>query len=139
MGKSKKPQKTKELSVAIAEASSTGDPETRQQSQTPRKRGRPRKIIEKSESVVKKEESTAEGAQATHEQEARRKKMGNLKGRSLQGEAEGEKANHERAAEQAGFLIKLLLFLLRLLDYLDLSSLSSEFMGQKVERAYRVL
>ena len=68
MGKSKKPQKTKELSVAIAEASSTGDLETRQQSQTPRKRGRPRKIIEKGESVVKKEESTAEGAQATHEQ-----------------------------------------------------------------------
>ncbi|KAJ6687254.1 NUCLEOPORIN NUP159-LIKE [Salix purpurea] len=68
MGKSKKPQKTKELSVAIAEASSTGDPETRQQSQTPRKRGRPRKIIEKSESVVKNEESKAEGAQAIHEQ-----------------------------------------------------------------------
>ncbi|KAF9688531.1 hypothetical protein SADUNF_Sadunf02G0206700 [Salix dunnii] len=69
MGKNKKPRKTKEVSVAIAEASSTGDLETRQQSQTPRKRGRPRKIIEKGESVVKKEESTAEGAQATHEQE----------------------------------------------------------------------
>ncbi|KAG6787514.1 hypothetical protein POTOM_009155 [Populus tomentosa] len=69
MGKNKKPQKTKELSVAIAEASSTGDPETtQQQPQTPRKRGRPRKIIEKSESAVEKEESTAEGAEATHEQ-----------------------------------------------------------------------
>lgn len=68
MGKNKKPQKTKELSVAIAEASSTGDPETtQQQPQTPRKRGRPRKIIEKIESEVKKEESRVEGTQATEQ------------------------------------------------------------------------
>uniref|UniRef100_A0A2C9U0T1 Uncharacterized protein n=1 Tax=Manihot esculenta TaxID=3983 RepID=A0A2C9U0T1_MANES len=55
MGK-KRPQKTKELSVAIAEASSRGDETQRpQQPQTPRKRGRPRKIIEKTESEEKKE------------------------------------------------------------------------------------
>ncbi|CAK7349292.1 unnamed protein product [Dovyalis caffra] len=66
MGKNKKPQKTKELSVAIAEASITGD-ETQQQPQTPRKRGRPRKIIEKIESEVKREESIAEGTQATEQ------------------------------------------------------------------------
>ncbi|KAL9360482.1 hypothetical protein Peur_048605 [Populus x canadensis] len=63
MGKNKRPQKTKELSVAIAEASAIED-ETRQQPQTPRKRGRPRKIIEKIESEVKKEESRVEGTQA---------------------------------------------------------------------------
>ncbi|TKY57720.1 hypothetical protein E2542_SST14772 [Spatholobus suberectus] len=49
MGK-KKPQKTKELSVAIAEASSTIDEKEQQQPQAPRKRGRPRKIIVKMES-----------------------------------------------------------------------------------------
>lgn len=59
MGK-KKQQKTKEISVAIAEASSTkGDEITHQQAQpqTPRKRGRPRKIIETAE---KSEEKTIE-------------------------------------------------------------------------------
>ncbi|KAL3573202.1 hypothetical protein D5086_027106 [Populus alba] len=66
MGKNKRPQKTKELSVAIAEASAIED-ETRQQPQTPRKRGRPRKIIEKIESEVKKEESRVEGTQATEQ------------------------------------------------------------------------
>ncbi|KAJ7966746.1 transcription factor TBF1-like [Quillaja saponaria] len=59
----KKPQKTKELSVAIAEASSTAGAETQQQqqsqqtmSQTPRKRGRPRKILDKTETEDKKTE-----------------------------------------------------------------------------------
>ncbi|XP_011011281.1 PREDICTED: uncharacterized protein LOC105115908 [Populus euphratica] len=66
MGKNKRPQKTKELSVAIAEASAIED-ETRQEPQTPRKRGRPRKIIEKIESEVKKEESRVEGTQATEQ------------------------------------------------------------------------
>ncbi|KAK7321755.1 hypothetical protein VNO77_32665 [Canavalia gladiata] len=58
MGK-KKPQKTKELSVAIAEASSTIDEmgQQEQQPQAPRKRGRPRKIIVKMES----EEEKAQG------------------------------------------------------------------------------
>lgn len=61
MGK-KKPQKTKALSVAIAEASSTGDETLQQpQPQTPRKRGRPRKIIEKPESHDKKEEQLTSG------------------------------------------------------------------------------
>lgn len=46
MGK-KKPQKTKELSVAIAEASATGDESQNQQKpQTPRRRGRPRKNMQ---------------------------------------------------------------------------------------------
>lgn len=53
MGK-KKPQKTEELlSVAIAEASSTGEgdktPQQQPLVQTPRKRGRPRKIFESEE------------------------------------------------------------------------------------------
>ncbi|KAJ4701926.1 FK506-binding protein 4-like [Melia azedarach] len=64
MGK-KKPQKTKELSVAIAEASTTGE-ETQQQ-QTPRKRGRPRKIVEKTEGEEKKEEAVPAEAQAPEE------------------------------------------------------------------------
>ncbi|KAK8975691.1 hypothetical protein V6N11_021541 [Hibiscus sabdariffa] len=52
-----KPQKTKQLSVAIAEASSAGeDAFAKQQAQTnPRKRGRPRKIVEKTESEEQKE------------------------------------------------------------------------------------
>ncbi|XAR61770.1 hypothetical protein NMG60_11016282 [Bertholletia excelsa] len=54
MGKKKVPKKTKELSVAIAESSSIGT-ET-QQRQTPRKRGRPRKVVEKIESEEIKEE-----------------------------------------------------------------------------------
>lgn len=79
MGK-KKPQKTKELSVAIAEASSTGD-ET-QQPQTPRKRGRPRKIIDKTESDEKKEvdqhpqmEHTPESAKSEIDTESPSKKV----------------------------------------------------------------
>lgn len=56
MGKKKMPKKTKELSVAIAESSSIAE-DTQQQQQivTPRKRGRPRKIVEKTESEEIKE------------------------------------------------------------------------------------
>ncbi|KAK7291190.1 hypothetical protein RIF29_06133 [Crotalaria pallida] len=54
----KKPQKMKELSVAIAEASSTIDETVLQPQpqppQAPRKRGRPRKIILRVESEEKK-------------------------------------------------------------------------------------
>ncbi|KAJ8762156.1 hypothetical protein K2173_007309 [Erythroxylum novogranatense] len=57
----KKPQKTKELSVAIAEASSTGDETKQQHPETPRKRGRPRKMVEKIETEVKKKEPTSAG------------------------------------------------------------------------------
>lgn len=63
MGKKKKPQKTKELSVAIAEASSAGEEVPQQPSQqplTPRKRGRPRKNVEKIETEEIKEEEAAE-------------------------------------------------------------------------------
>lgn len=70
MGK-KKPQKTKELSVAIAEASSTGttyDDTTQQpQIQTPRKRGRPRKITKKTE-TSKEEIKLEEGAEGRAEE-----------------------------------------------------------------------
>ncbi|KAJ6401694.1 hypothetical protein OIU84_016983 [Salix udensis] len=59
MGKKKRPQKTKELSVAIAEASAIEEDETGQQPQTPRRRGRPRKI----ESEVKREESRVEATE----------------------------------------------------------------------------
>ncbi|KAJ1388409.1 hypothetical protein SESBI_39145 [Sesbania bispinosa] len=52
----KKPQKTKEVSVAIAEASSTVDEAGQQlpQATATRKRGRPRKIIVKMESEGEK-------------------------------------------------------------------------------------
>ncbi|XP_059279126.1 FK506-binding protein 4-like isoform X2 [Lycium ferocissimum] len=51
MGKKKVVKKTKELSVAIAESSAmSGD--SQQQQITPRKRGRPRKIIVKDEEEV---------------------------------------------------------------------------------------
>lgn len=64
MGKKKAVKKTKELSVAIAESSSL-DAEGQQQQQplTPRKRGRPRKIIaDKTEAAgeVKEEEEAAQ-------------------------------------------------------------------------------
>ncbi|KAF5747110.1 zinc finger and BTB domain-containing protein 47 [Tripterygium wilfordii] len=75
MGK-KKPQKTKELSVAIAEASSTGE-ETQQAqspSQTPRKRGRPRKILEKTESLEQKEEPAEPSAAQEVEESSQSKK-----------------------------------------------------------------
>ncbi|KAA8528643.1 hypothetical protein F0562_035998 [Nyssa sinensis] len=73
MGK-KTGKKTKELSVAIAESSSIGDQEPlqQQQQQTPRKRGRPRKIVEKTEiSQVIKEEKQAEPAQDVIESESK--------------------------------------------------------------------
>ncbi|PON83364.1 hypothetical protein TorRG33x02_207790 [Trema orientale] len=68
MGK-KKQQKTKEISVAIAEASSTKGDETHQQAQpqTPRKRGRPRKIIETAEKSEEKAIELTE--EAAHEKE----------------------------------------------------------------------
>ncbi|KAJ8540998.1 hypothetical protein K7X08_001814 [Anisodus acutangulus] len=52
MGKKKVVKKTKELSVAIAESSAmSGDSQQQKQQITPRKRGRPRKIIIKDEDV----------------------------------------------------------------------------------------
>ncbi|CAK8569621.1 unnamed protein product [Lathyrus sativus] len=58
----KKPQKTKEVWAAIAEASTTIDDEQQQQQpQTSRKRGRPRKIVVKMESSEEpKEEDSME-------------------------------------------------------------------------------
>lgn len=52
MGKKKLPKKTKELSVAIAESSSLSGEQI-----TPRKRGRPRKIVEITEEVKESKES----------------------------------------------------------------------------------
>ncbi|XP_071925792.1 uncharacterized protein [Coffea arabica] len=65
MGKKKAVKKTKELSVAIAESSSL-DAEGQQQPLTPRKRGRPRKIIAEKTEVeeVKEEEKTAQEEEA---------------------------------------------------------------------------
>nr|GLL48842.1 uncharacterized protein LOC109153126 [Ipomoea trifida] len=64
MGKKRVVKKTKELSVAIAESSSmTGDNLHQQQQQTPRKRGRPRKIVPKEEEFEEqtgKEDDVAE-------------------------------------------------------------------------------
>ncbi|XP_020213610.1 uncharacterized protein LOC109797869 [Cajanus cajan] len=70
MGK-KKPQQTKELSVAIAEASSTIDEKGQEEQQepqeealaqahAPRKRGRPRKLIAKMEREEEKEQGGIE-------------------------------------------------------------------------------
>ncbi|XP_039066910.1 ABC transporter F family member 4-like isoform X1 [Hibiscus syriacus] len=58
----KKSKKTKQLSVAIVEGSSAGEEAHQQQSQpqTPRKRGRPRKIVERTGSEEMKEEEAAE-------------------------------------------------------------------------------
>ncbi|WCJ35172.1 hypothetical protein M5689_016438 [Euphorbia peplus] len=72
MGK-KRPQKTKELSVAIAEASSAaGGDETHQQ--TPRKRGRPRKIIiqeiqENKQEIQEQEQEKATEIQSRNKEE----------------------------------------------------------------------
>ncbi|KAK8596741.1 hypothetical protein V6N12_065221 [Hibiscus sabdariffa] len=72
-----KPQKTKQLSVAIAEASSAGeDAFAKQQAQTtPRKRGRPRKIVEKTESQEQKEaiDSQTKEARITEEEQVEQK------------------------------------------------------------------
>ncbi|KAF7829679.1 RNA polymerase II degradation factor 1-like [Senna tora] len=57
MGK-KKVQKTKELSVAIAEASSAGEKVQQVEQSQPRKRGRPRKMVEKTEEREEKQEET---------------------------------------------------------------------------------
>ncbi|CAI8606436.1 unnamed protein product [Vicia faba] len=54
----KKPQKTKEVWAAIAEASTTID---EQQPQTSRKRGRPRKIVVKEESSEEQKEADSIG------------------------------------------------------------------------------
>ncbi|GKA51814.1 hypothetical protein Tco_0745010 [Tanacetum coccineum] len=53
MGKKKVPKKTKELSVAIAESSSIIGEQI-----TPRKRGRPRKIVERIEEVKESKEDS---------------------------------------------------------------------------------
>ncbi|GFY86160.1 hypothetical protein Acr_04g0008980 [Actinidia rufa] len=58
MGRRKTAKKTKELSVAIAESSSIGEESSPQK--TPRKRGRPRKIVKRSESEEIKQEGEAE-------------------------------------------------------------------------------
>ncbi|GMY28430.1 FK506-binding protein 4-like [Fagus crenata] len=81
MGK-KKPQKTKELSVAIAEASVTGDETQQAQPQTPRKRGRPRKIIEKPESQDKQEEAE----DTSNETQSKKVKTGEQDQQQLKGE-----------------------------------------------------
>jgi len=60
----KKPQKTKEVWAAIAEASSTID-EQEQQPQPTRKRGRPRKIVVKMESSEEKAVSQQEQEEGT--------------------------------------------------------------------------
>lgn len=63
----KKPQKTKEIWAAIAEASSATD-ENQEQPQPTRKRGRPRKI------VVKMESSEEKAASQQQEEEGSMKK-----------------------------------------------------------------
>lgn len=63
MGKKRAVKKTKELSVAIAESSSMTGDNLHQQQQTPRKRGRPRKIVPKEEEFEEqtgKEDDVAE-------------------------------------------------------------------------------
>ncbi|GJW87841.1 hypothetical protein Tco_0163181 [Tanacetum coccineum] len=60
MGKKKVPKKTKELSVAIAESSSIIGEQI-----TPRKRGRPRKIVER---IVEVKESKEESQQDLDEE-----------------------------------------------------------------------
>lgn len=103
MGK-KRPQKTKELSVAIAEASTagTGDdtqqPQTQQQNrpQTPRKRGRPRKITEKTETISKEDivEPQAGGRAEVSESSSK-------KGRTSEGEGGGQEQEQQpRHAQQ---------------------------------------
>ncbi|KAA8537632.1 hypothetical protein F0562_027240 [Nyssa sinensis] len=65
MGKQNIVKKTKELSVAIAESSAIGEePQQQQKQQTPRKRGRPRKIMEKTEIEAIKEEIEGESKKA---------------------------------------------------------------------------
>lgn len=95
MGK-KKPQKTKELSVAIAEASSTAEvveeTSTPQHHQTtPRKRGRPRKIIEKIE--ISSEEYKPQDQKLDQEEEGESKKA-----RSIKEEEEQQKETSSSAA-----------------------------------------
>ncbi|KAF5445092.1 hypothetical protein F2P56_034170 [Juglans regia] len=80
MGK-KKSRKTKALSIAIAEASSTGDIDLSQQQaqpQTPRKRGRPRKIVERPDIQDKKEEEPVsdEAQVAARENQSKKVIMG---------------------------------------------------------------
>ncbi|KAF3971518.1 hypothetical protein ACB098_01G045400 [Castanea mollissima] len=92
MGK-KKPQKTKELSVAIAEASITGD-EGQQQplSQTPRKRGRPRKIIPESQDKKEDEEESVakEAEDTTNESQSKKVKTGEEEEEEQQQKLKGE-------------------------------------------------
>ncbi|KAF7139828.1 hypothetical protein RHSIM_Rhsim06G0033800 [Rhododendron simsii] len=91
MGKKKMPKKTKELSVAIAESSSMVE-ETQQQQQqiiTPRKRGRPRKIVEKTEGEEIKE---AEEIKVEEEAETESKKAKTI----------GEEEKEQHVEEAAG-------------------------------------
>lgn len=75
MGKKKTAKKTKEVSVAIAESASIGSSEPQQQ--TPRKRGRPRKIVEKTESEeIKEEQREAAAETVVEESESKKAKMG---------------------------------------------------------------
>ncbi|KAI4336886.1 hypothetical protein L6164_015363 [Bauhinia variegata] len=87
MGK-KKPQKTKELTVAIAEASSTGDETKPQQSQTPRKRGRPRKIVKNPE--------TEEGKELIQQSEAEGTDSSLKKGKTMEKEEEEEEHGRQQ-------------------------------------------
>ncbi|MFS7998961.1 hypothetical protein Hanom_Chr12g01160221 [Helianthus anomalus] len=63
MGKKKIPKKTKDLSVAVAETSS---PIIGEQI-SPRKRGRPRKIVEKKEEVKESKEESQQDSDEEHE------------------------------------------------------------------------
>ncbi|KAI3460322.1 hypothetical protein Pfo_016985 [Paulownia fortunei] len=83
MGKKKAVKKTKELSVAIAESSPT-------EQQTPRKRGRPRKITEKNEVI--QEEKPAKKFQDSGESDSQ-------KGKTNKGEEEEEEDKEKKLEE----------------------------------------
>ncbi|EXB63948.1 hypothetical protein L484_003331 [Morus notabilis] len=102
MGNKKKPQKTKELSAAIAEASSTADnisetahtTQSQPQFHTPRKRGRPRKIV-----IEKSTETTTEieqPASSKSDQEA----VGNISKKIKGEEEEEDDDNHQRQTQK---------------------------------------
>ncbi|KAI8549686.1 hypothetical protein RHMOL_Rhmol06G0044000 [Rhododendron molle] len=97
MGKKKMPKKTKELSVAIAESSSMGEETQQQQIITPRKRGRPRKIVEKTESEEIKE---AEEIKVEEEAETESKKT------KMIGEKEEKEQHVEEAAGATSAVVK---------------------------------
>lgn len=106
MGKKKKNKgvkKTKELSIALAESSSTIA-----KAQTPRKRGRPRKIIEKSDEEEQRaeefqdfEEGTdLKKAKASDEEEDIRDKVEETVGSSEKEEMVKVEDNHRLSSKQ---------------------------------------